>query len=210
LNTVFGGQLFAAVRSDESPGGDNYHVYTSPPGAWFGAQPTVATAGTLRVVRTGIVVSGYFNGTLIYSNSYNNLPVTFMAFSLQNNGTNDVTSVTFDNFSLVADSIDCPLATAVGERPATPAPALAAYPNPFNPSTTIAVVLPADTHVELRVYDIGGRLVKSLLDEDRPAGYSEVRWDGRDNRGRPAASGVYVVRVRAGTGTAMKKIVLLK
>ena len=210
LLLVFGGQLFAVVRSDELSSGDNVHIFASPPGAWFGAQATTVSHGTLRVVRTGSMVSGYLDGILVYSAIYNSAPVTFMNFALQNNGTNDPTSVTFDNFSLVADTIDCPLATAVDTPPAGPSPTLTAYPNPFNPSTTIAVELPVEVHLELRVYDIGGRLVRVLLDERRDAGYSEVRWDGRDDRGAPAASGVYFVRLRAGADTAQKKIVLLK
>jgi len=210
LNLVFGGQLFAVVRSDESPGGDNYHVFLSPPGAWAGAQSTVASQGTLRVVRTGSVVSGYFNGTLIHSGTYNSAPVTFMTFSLQNNGTNDPTSVTFDNFALVADSIDCPLATAADPRPRKPSLTLSTYPNPFNPSTTIALVLPADEHVALRVYDITGRLVRSLLDEDRHAGYSEARWDGRDDAGSTVPSGLYFIRASSAGESETVRALLLK
>jgi flagellar hook assembly protein FlgD len=68
-------------------------------------------------------------------------------------------------------------------------------PNPFNPLTTIAFSLPASAHASLRIYDISGRLVRSLLDEVRPSGVTEVDWNGADNAGQGVASGTYFVRL---------------
>ncbi len=90
------------------------------------------------------------------------------------------------------------------------------YPNPFNPSTTIRFALPTASTVILRVYDILGREVQTLVQETRQAGYHTVVWDGRDRNGNPASSGAYFFRIEAkpadaGTPfTAMKKMMLLK
>jgi len=56
------------------------------------------------------------------------------------------------------------------------------YPNPFNPSTTIEFQLPQASHVTLKIYDLQGRLVKTLADGEFPAGTHRVKWDGRDER----------------------------
>ncbi len=86
-----------------------------------------------------------------------------------------------------------------GAGPSTPAApfALESYPNPFNPSTTIRFGLPAASRIRLAVYDQMGRLVRELAMTARPAGWQALVWDGRDERGRVAASGSYVVRLTA-------------
>jgi len=87
---------------------------------------------------------------------------------------------------------------------------LGAYPNPFNPMTTIEFTVPQDGQVELAVFDLGGRRVRSLLDGTRPAGTHTLVWDGRNDAGRPLPSGTYLVRARAGTGMATGKLLLAK
>ncbi len=86
-----------------------------------------------------------------------------------------------------------------------------AYPNPFNPRTEIAFDLPEPTAVDLAIYDVNGRQVATLLDA-RPhdAGRHRVSWTGRDSNGRRLASGVYLLRLRAGRHSAESKLVLLK
>jgi hypothetical protein len=84
------------------------------------------------------------------------------------------------------------------------------YPNPFNPSTTIPFSLAAQENVTLRIYDARGALVRTLKNESLPAGVHQVVWDGRDAGGRQAATGVYFVRLRAGTYEMTQKIVLIK
>jgi len=66
------------------------------------------------------------------------------------------------------------------------------FPNPFNPSTKIQYQLPVETRVSLKVYDMLGREVATLVNEDRPAGYHEVRWIASNT-----ASGVYFYRMEA-------------
>ncbi len=83
-------------------------------------------------------------------------------------------------------------------------------PNPFNPSTVIGITLPARGHATLTVYDAVGNRVRMLADEVLGPGRQEFAWDGRDDRGASVASGVYFYRVRAGTFTATRRMVLLK
>jgi hypothetical protein len=107
-------------------------------------------------------------------------------------------------------------ALEIGEPTAAPAtPALrfgleAAYPNPFNPATTLAFSLPAAGPARLSIHDAAGRLVKRLVTGVLPAGRHEVLWTGRDDRGAPAASGLYLVRLEAGGRMAARKILLAK
>jgi len=83
-------------------------------------------------------------------------------------------------------------------------------PNPFNPSTTIRFALPEAGHVTLAVYDINGRLVRTLVGQPLGAGSHAVVWDGKDAMGRAVASGVYVYRLTAPQGTVTKRMTLLR
>ena len=84
------------------------------------------------------------------------------------------------------------------------------FPNPFNPKTTIRFALAANEYVHLNVYDLGGRLVKTLVDEPMVAANHEVVWDGKDNNGARVASGVYFYKLVAGDFNATEKMVMLK
>ncbi|MCL5268198.1 MAG: discoidin domain-containing protein [Bacteroidetes bacterium] len=79
------------------------------------------------------------------------------------------------------------------------------YPNPFNPTTTISYQLPSNAFVTLKVYDILGREVATLVDAEQTAGSHEVSFNGGT-----VASGVYIYRITAGNHTATRKMVLLK
>jgi beta-glucanase (GH16 family) len=86
-----------------------------------------------------------------------------------------------------------------------------AYPNPFNPATTISYDVPAPTGVRLTIHDVAGRLVKVLVaGETVPAGRHEVGWDGRDESGRVAAAGVYFYRLEAGGYSQTRRMALVK
>jgi hypothetical protein len=84
------------------------------------------------------------------------------------------------------------------------------YPNPFNPSTTIHYTVPEAGLVELRIYDVTGRLVRPLVSEWRSQGGHASTWDGRDTRGAAAASGIYFVRLESDGRVSNRKIMLLK
>jgi hypothetical protein len=72
------------------------------------------------------------------------------------------------------------------------------WPNPFNPGTTIRFDLPEAGAVRLSVFDVAGRLVRALLDENMPQGNHEAAWDGRDASGRDVGSGSYLARLEFG------------
>ena len=84
------------------------------------------------------------------------------------------------------------------------------YPNPFNPTTQIIYGLPKDSKVELKVYNIMGQEIATLVNGWQRAGYRSVVWDGTDNGGHPVASGVYFYKLQAGEFNSIKKMVLLK
>ena len=85
-------------------------------------------------------------------------------------------------------------------------------PNPFNPSTSIRYDVPSGrtVHVSLNVYDLQGRLIRTLENSEREPGTYNVFWDGTDYEGRRVASGIYLYRLRAGNYIRTRKMVLLK
>ncbi len=79
------------------------------------------------------------------------------------------------------------------------------YPNPFNPTTTFQFQIPATGLVTIKVYDVLGREVMTLLDEVKPAGIYQVNWDAS-----ALTTGVYFYKVHTATFNAVKKAILLK
>jgi flagellar hook assembly protein FlgD len=84
------------------------------------------------------------------------------------------------------------------------------YPNPFNPETEIHFQLPQASHVMLKIFNLLGEEIRTLVNEQRDAGYHNVRWDGRDKNGKLVASGVYLYQLQAGTFYEVKKMALLR
>jgi len=84
------------------------------------------------------------------------------------------------------------------------------YPNPFNPSTKIEFSLPVRGQVELKIYNVRGELVTTLLNETREAGLSSVVWNGTDSRGKTVASGVYFYSLKSGNFEKIEKMTLVK
>ncbi len=82
--------------------------------------------------------------------------------------------------------------------------------NPFTAVTTLAYELPAGAAVRLQVFDLGGRLVRTLIDAPQTAGRYQVAWDGRDGAGLLAPTGVYLSRLQAGTAEATTKLILTR
>jgi len=120
--------------------------------------------------------------------------------------------VAFDNVSLLWS----PLLTGVDEEddPTADLPQqtrlVGNYPNPFNPRTEIHFELDREQPVRLQVFDLRGRQVRTLVAGTLPAGPHCATWNGRDDRGRALASGVYLYRL-TGRGTALSgKMALMK
>jgi len=85
-----------------------------------------------------------------------------------------------------------------------------AYPNPFNPTTTIDFALPRACHVTLNAYNVTGQRVARLVDRTLDAGWHEVEWNGTNDDGQSVATGVYFYRLSAQEFTETKEMVLLK
>ncbi|MFQ6608280.1 MAG: FlgD immunoglobulin-like domain containing protein [Fidelibacterota bacterium] len=90
------------------------------------------------------------------------------------------------------------------------------FPNPFNPATTIRYDLPEASYVSLVIYDILGREVRTILDNREEAGFKSVIWDGKDNSGNMASTGIYIYTLKARSQESKKtfhktrKMVLLR
>jgi hypothetical protein len=84
------------------------------------------------------------------------------------------------------------------------------YPNPFNPETVIKFSLAQDSPVTLKVYNILGQVVTTLVDEVLPAGDHSVVWKGKNGQGRDVASGVFFYRIKAGDFESIQKMTLLR
>ncbi|MCK4512749.1 T9SS type A sorting domain-containing protein, partial [bacterium] len=84
------------------------------------------------------------------------------------------------------------------------------YPNPFNPATTVHYFVPEPGRLNLAVYDLAGRAVRTLVDRPHDHGSYEVVWDGLDDAGRRLASGVYFCRLTVGGVAETKKMMLIK
>jgi len=131
----------------------------------------------------------------------------FLACDLNSGG---LVEAAIDDFSI--ESFTNPGLSPVEDIPAADRPVLLRqnHPNPFNPTTSIGFALPGTAQTELVVYTIDGRRIATLINEVMPAGEHHVSWDGRDEGGRPVASGAYFYRLKAGENLLVKRMVLVK
>ncbi len=104
------------------------------------------------------------------------------------------------DLTTVTDPVPAPVAFALGPG----------YPNPFNQRVVIPFSLAARAEVRLAVYDALGRVVRRLLNAELDSGLHQAHWDGRDERGTAAASGVYFVRLQAGAQVAVTRVAVLR
>ena len=84
------------------------------------------------------------------------------------------------------------------------------YPNPFNPTTTLRYDLPEISLVTITIYDMMGRIVKTLVNSSQKAGFKSIRWSGNNDRNEPVSAGLYLYTIQAGEFRQTKKMVLLK
>jgi len=84
------------------------------------------------------------------------------------------------------------------------------YPNPFNPVTTLRYDLPTDTDVNITIYDMMGRIIRTLVSNQQSAGYKSIQWNATNNAGAPVSAGLYLSMIQAGDFRQTRKIVLLK
>ncbi|MBI5476727.1 MAG: T9SS type A sorting domain-containing protein [Ignavibacteriales bacterium] len=145
-----------------------------------------------------------FNMGFTESNSVNSLVKSVV-------GQNFIGTTQLSNTMVIggflADTMFRALVVAVSDQPELPASFSLAqnYPNPFNPSTTIHFELPKETNVSLKIFNMLGQEVLSVLDETRAAGKYDVRIDASQ-----LASGVYFYQLRANNFVETKKLMLMK
>ena len=85
-----------------------------------------------------------------------------------------------------------------------------AYPNPFNPTTTLTFSVPMEGFVSLNIYDITGRLVSTLVDGNLEQGYHSIIWNGMDSNGHAVSSGMYIYSLKGEGVSITKKMVMMK
>jgi len=85
-----------------------------------------------------------------------------------------------------------------------------AFPNPFSSNTTISFSLPASGNVSLKVYNVAGQLVKTICDEQRPAGVQKITWNGNDEYGNKVSNGIYLYRLVTKDQNQTKKVIVLR
>lgn len=170
---------------------------------WNNGSHTVTSGTDLSDPEVGML----FDSPLNSSN-------TSVSFTFTEVGSQDYFCRPHLNFGMTG-TVTVTAVSAVGD---TPGPAairlLPNAPNPFNPSTLITFDLPVDrtgpTQVSLRIFDLKGRLVRVLMEETVDADRHTVRWDGRNDRGNGAPSGVYVYRLAAGGQMQARTMTLVK
>ena len=84
------------------------------------------------------------------------------------------------------------------------------YPNPFNPSTRITYSIPEQGHVSLKIYDVTGRLIRTIVEESKAPGTYTVDWNGLNDQGRNAATGTYFCRLVTAKQAITRKMLLTR
>ena len=124
--------------------------------------------------------------------------------------------VDFNDFFIFADSFAgsnrAKLLLLARQRLGLPATTrlTSAYPNPFNSATTITYEVAVPAPVRLRLYSVGGQLVRTLVDGQTGAGQFQVAWDGRDNQGQAVGTGVYLCELRVSGHSDLRRLVLTR
>lgn len=84
------------------------------------------------------------------------------------------------------------------------------YPNPFNAETVIKYDLPQSAHVILEIYNIMGQKVRSLVNEQQPAGQYRIHWDSKDDLRRTALSGIYILKIKTNQYEDTRKMIIIR
>jgi len=100
--------------------------------------------------------------------------------------------------------------TGIGDTPLARTDLFQSEPNPFNPSTVIRYSLERRQHMKMEIFDVSGRIIRTLIDEERPAGIQTVTWDGTNANGEFVASGVYFYRMTTADFQMVRKTTMLK
>ncbi|MEE9271434.1 MAG: S8 family serine peptidase [Candidatus Krumholzibacteria bacterium] len=113
----------------------------------------------------------------------------------------------------IIDAHAATFSTLTGIKDGTPPPELVlypAFPNPFNPTTTLRYELPHTAHVVLSIYNVFGQQITTLVNETQSSGLKSIIWNGTNRRGHKVSSGLYIYRLQAGELRESRKMMLLK
>ena len=180
---------------------DTYVILTWNPTTEDGFQYYLLERSTDEEFTEGNTVSNYLmsnyfeDNTLEYDTEYF-YRVSFLASDWSE--LSDVISVTLEWMDVDGNQI--PEVYALHQN----------YPNPFNPVTNLSYDLPEDAMVNITIFDMMGRIVSNLVNENQSAGYKSLQWNATNNGGHPVSAGVYIYTIRAGSFTQTKKMILLK
>ncbi len=165
-----------------------------PPLTWVTADPLSGTVG----VGSSEMVTVHFDAAGLEMGTYEAVMTVLSNDPVTSSIELPVTLVVGDDVSAVGDGLPNVMHLT------------GAVPNPFNPQTDIKFSLPRDANVQLKLYDVSGRLVRSLVSETMTAGTHSVRWTGRDDAGKSVASGTYFMRLSADGDVSVKSMVLVR
>ncbi len=178
------------------------HVFTDPSGAPY-TTPRVASVYYDRLDGTAtyrkVDVTFPYDPLYIrdeFTNPQNSGPITARGFL----------------FGELLSAFDCTVGTPAVGTSALPKKLVVSqnYPNPFNPSTTIKYSMPVRGQVSIKVYNLRGSLVTTLVDGIQDAGEHNVIWSGKDNRGASVSTGIYLYKVKTLDSEIVKKMALIK
>jgi PKD repeat protein len=158
----------------------------------------------------------YYFLPMVYSNQASGETLTFKVYDASANDVFDVTETYEFTANMVVGDFMTPfefhaVTSAIDETPIPTEFTLGnAYPNPFNPVTTIEFSVPELTNVKIDIYNILGQVVNTLVNVNYQPGFYSVQWDGTDTAGHGLPNGIYLYSVRAGSFTSVKKLTLMK
>lgn len=229
-NRIWIGAYWAGLAMFDGTNWYNYNIYNSNIASNNVMDIGFDASGNTWVATEGEVYASPDGGGWIEGGGVSRFDGTsWVTYNTKNSGLADVMvySVAIDSKgnkwfgtgSAGVSFLDVP--TAVVEEPTEPLPKEFAlsqnYPNPFNPSTTIPFTVKGSqftvhspVSTTLKIYNIRGQLVKTLVDEEKAPGNYKIIWDGKDNSGKEVASGIYFYQLRTADYTSSKKMVLLK
>ena len=178
-----------------------------------GLKFVIPTSGSLGEIKVANTVTNAWEELTFDFSSHIGLPeaigidqiVVFPDFNLGGRTQDNI--IYFDNISFYSNSV------GVDNRNETFPQGFALeqnFPNPFNPVTIVRYDLPENNMVNITVYDMLGRQVKTLINQTQDAGYMSVIWDATNDYGKPVSAGIYLYQIRVGPYTKTRKILLLK
>lgn len=152
------------------------------------------------------------------TDQHEKLDITFMSGTTAGRFCVEVTLINLDNTSekeVMTFCASAGLTSASGNAPAAGSLAMSQnYPNPFsvskNASTTISWFMPTAGNVSLKVYNLLGKEVRTLVSETRAMGRSTISWDGRDNSNRPVAPGVYIYKLNTNAQSQTRRLLVTR